>query len=101
MVCLQETKLKVVNCSVVNSQWNCNWNGWLERVAKRAFGDILIMWDKRLVDLVYQWPADSIILMMVWNRPLLEFMIPTWIPIDIFFEMKLRVFSAVGISHSV
>lgn len=52
VICFQETKLKFVNYSIVNSLWNYPLMGWVDLVSDGVSGDILSMWNKIVVDLV-------------------------------------------------
>lgn len=58
MVCFQESKLKAINYSVINSLWSCNRIGWLENVADGASGGILILWENRVIHLVDQFVGN-------------------------------------------
>jgi len=50
IVCFQETKLEVMSCSVVRSLWGCHYVDWCCLDSRGAFGGILIMWDRRVVE---------------------------------------------------
>ncbi|KAG6663989.1 hypothetical protein CIPAW_02G060000 [Carya illinoinensis] len=52
ILCLQETKLKYVDRNIIRSLWNCTYAGWTSLPSKGASGGIIVMWDKRVVDLV-------------------------------------------------
>ena len=49
IVCLKETKLELITRRVVNSLWGCHYVDWCYVVAIGVVGDILLMWDKRVV----------------------------------------------------
>ncbi|KAG6633256.1 hypothetical protein CIPAW_12G035200 [Carya illinoinensis] len=46
IVCLQETKLKIVNKKIIRSIWDCVHVDWVYLAAKGASGEVLVMWDK-------------------------------------------------------
>lgn len=48
----QKTKLKIVNYSIVNILWSYCWTGWVELVYEGILANIVIMWDKGVVELV-------------------------------------------------
>ncbi|XP_042952212.1 uncharacterized protein LOC122289294 [Carya illinoinensis] len=52
VICLQETKLKPIDRHIIRSLWNCSYAGWTTLDSKGASGGILVMWDKRAVNLV-------------------------------------------------
>ena len=52
VVCLQETKLMAVTQGLIRSLWRCRYVDWLSLDSVRAFGGIILMWDKRVVDRV-------------------------------------------------
>ncbi|KAG2689776.1 hypothetical protein I3760_09G155200, partial [Carya illinoinensis] len=52
VVCLQETKLKFINCNIIRSLWRCAFVGWIHLPSSGASGVILVMWDERVVELV-------------------------------------------------
>ena len=49
VVCLQETKLKVVDRSIIRSLWDGRWVEWECMRAEGSTGGILMMWDSRQV----------------------------------------------------
>jgi hypothetical protein len=49
IVCLQETKLKLVSNQLVHSLWRCPYKEWCHVDAIGASGGILLMWDRRVV----------------------------------------------------
>jgi hypothetical protein len=49
IVCLQETKLKMVSNQLVQSLWRCPYKEWCHVDSCGASGGILLMWDRRLV----------------------------------------------------
>jgi hypothetical protein len=50
IVCLQETKMEVINIEVVRSVWGCVHVDWIYLGARGASGGILLMWDRRVVE---------------------------------------------------
>jgi exonuclease III len=50
LVCLMETKMKVITRAVVRSLWGCQHVDWCYMGASGASGGILIMWDRRAVE---------------------------------------------------
>lgn len=52
IICLQETKMKFVNQAIIQSLWNCCSVGWVELVSNGASGGILILWNRRVVELL-------------------------------------------------
>jgi hypothetical protein len=49
IVCLQETKLKMVSNQLVQSLWRCPYKEWCHMDSCGASGGILLMWDRRVV----------------------------------------------------
>jgi hypothetical protein len=49
IVCLQETKLKMVSDQLVHSLWRCPHKEWCHVDSIGASGGILLMWDRRVV----------------------------------------------------
>ncbi|KAG6669188.1 hypothetical protein CIPAW_01G225900 [Carya illinoinensis] len=49
IVCLQETKLKLVTQKIVRSVWHCPYVDWVYLASNGASGGILVMWDKRVM----------------------------------------------------
>jgi hypothetical protein len=49
IVCLQETKLKLVSNKLVQSLWRCPYKEWCHVDSIGASGGILLMWDRRVV----------------------------------------------------
>jgi exonuclease III len=50
VVCLQETKLKVVTQGLVRNLWRCRYVDWISLDSIEASGGILLMWDKRIIE---------------------------------------------------
>ncbi|KAG6624838.1 hypothetical protein CIPAW_16G055100 [Carya illinoinensis] len=50
IVCLPETKLKVINTKIVRSIWSCVHVDWVYLAANGALGGVLVMWDQRVVE---------------------------------------------------
>ncbi|KAG6637440.1 hypothetical protein CIPAW_11G178800, partial [Carya illinoinensis] len=58
IVCLQETKLKLVNRKIVRSVWHCPYVDWVYLASNGASGGILVMWDKRVVVKMEEFIGD-------------------------------------------
>ena len=52
IVCLQETKLELINKGVICSLWGGQHVDWLYLGSMGASGGVLLMWDNRVVDKV-------------------------------------------------
>jgi exonuclease III len=52
IVCIQETKLDAMSCSIVLNSWSCSHVDWCCLDSIGALGGILIMWDKKVVEKV-------------------------------------------------
>ncbi|KAF5471907.1 hypothetical protein F2P56_008670 [Juglans regia] len=52
IVCLQETKLKVINRKIVRTLWSSNCVDWVYLASSGASGGIVVMWDRRMVEKV-------------------------------------------------
>jgi exonuclease III len=52
VICLQETKLKLISRSLVKSLWGCHYVDWAVLGSVRASSEILVMWDRRVVEKV-------------------------------------------------
>ncbi|KAF5463070.1 hypothetical protein F2P56_019016 [Juglans regia] len=52
IVCLQETKLKVINRKIVRSLWSTNYVDWVYLASSGASGGIVVMCDRRVVEKV-------------------------------------------------
>ena len=52
IICLQETKLAVINRRVIQSLWGNQHVDWISLGSNGAAGGILLMWDKRVVEKV-------------------------------------------------
>jgi exonuclease III len=50
IICLQETKLKLITDPIVRSLWRCRYVDWLFLGSSGASGGILLMWDSRVVE---------------------------------------------------
>ncbi|KAG6652146.1 hypothetical protein CIPAW_06G163500 [Carya illinoinensis] len=61
IICFQETKLKVVSQSVVHSLWSCNYVGWVELFSNGALGGILVMWNRRAVEVVDHYVGEFLV----------------------------------------
>ncbi|KAG6626350.1 hypothetical protein CIPAW_15G041600 [Carya illinoinensis] len=55
IVCLQETKLKIISRNLVRSIWSCPYVDWVYLAAKGASGGILVMWDRRVVEKIEEF----------------------------------------------
>ena len=52
IVCLQETKLEWITRGIVRIIWGCPYVDWLYLGLEGAFGGIVLMWDRRVVEKV-------------------------------------------------
>jgi exonuclease III len=50
IICLQESKLEFISNNVVRSLWGCRHVDWCYSASRGAFGGILILWDKRVME---------------------------------------------------
>ncbi|KAG6645248.1 hypothetical protein CIPAW_08G109000 [Carya illinoinensis] len=50
IICLQETKLKVVTRKIVQSIWSCIHVDWVHLAADGASRGVLVMWDQWVVE---------------------------------------------------
>ena len=58
IVCLQETKLKLVSRKIVRSLWCCPYADWVYLASNGASGGILVMWDKRVVEKMEEFVGE-------------------------------------------
>ncbi|KAG6667899.1 hypothetical protein CIPAW_01G132400 [Carya illinoinensis] len=58
VICLQETKLKLISRRIIRSIWNCQFVGWIYLPSKGASGGILVMWDKRVVECIDEFIGE-------------------------------------------
>ena len=58
IVCLQETKLKIVSKRLVRSVWSCTYADWVYLASNGASGGILVMWDRRVVDKMEEFVGE-------------------------------------------
>ncbi|XP_042956371.1 uncharacterized protein LOC122292174 [Carya illinoinensis] len=49
VVCFQETKLRVMDRRIIRSLWGFSYVGWSYLASLGASGEVLLMWDKRVV----------------------------------------------------
>lgn len=52
IVCFQETKLSHVDRNIIRSLWGCSLVGWSYLASLGASEGVLLMWDRRIVELV-------------------------------------------------
>ncbi|KAG6666667.1 hypothetical protein CIPAW_01G048000 [Carya illinoinensis] len=52
IVCLQETKMCSIDRHIIRSLWSCSFVGWCYLTSSGALGGVLVLWDKRVVELV-------------------------------------------------
>ncbi|KAF5477381.1 hypothetical protein F2P56_004026 [Juglans regia] len=52
IVCLQETKLRGIDRNIIRRLWGCSFVGWCYLASSWASGGVLVMWDKRVVEMV-------------------------------------------------
>jgi exonuclease III len=50
IICLQETKLELISNRIMKSLWGCQFVDWCYLPSSEAFGGILLMWDRRVVE---------------------------------------------------
>ncbi|XP_040986403.1 uncharacterized protein LOC121234516 [Juglans microcarpa x Juglans regia] len=50
IVCLQETKLRIIDQRLIRSLWGCSYVGWSYLASEGASDGVLLMWDKRVVE---------------------------------------------------
>lgn len=50
IVCLQETKLKLINRGIVRSLWSGAHVDWVYMASNGALGGVVVMWDRRVVE---------------------------------------------------
>jgi exonuclease III len=62
IVCLQETKLKMVSNQIVHSLWRCPYKEWCHVDSIGASGGILLMWDDIILGFVREPLYNNIIL---------------------------------------
>ena len=55
IVCLQETKLKMISRKTVRSLWNNIYVDWVDLASSRASGGVVVMWDERVVEKVEEF----------------------------------------------
>jgi hypothetical protein len=56
VVCLQETKLSVIDLGVIQSLWSSPYVGWVALDVVNTAGGVLLMWDKRMLEM-----TDSVV----------------------------------------
>lgn len=61
VICLQETKLKVIDRNIIRSLWGCSYAGWASLASKGASRGILVMWDKKIVNLVEEFVGEFLV----------------------------------------
>lgn len=73
VVCLQETKIGIIDRGVINSIGGNNWFDWDFLGSVGAAGGILIMWDRRVVvkkDVpIGEWSVSCLLRMVENNKP--------------------------------
>ncbi|KAF5479667.1 hypothetical protein F2P56_000468 [Juglans regia] len=55
IVCLQETKLKLISRRIIRSLWSNIYVDWVYLVSSGASGGVVIMWDRRVVEKVEEY----------------------------------------------
>lgn len=58
VICLVETKSKYVNSLIVHSLWSYQSMGWVDLVSNGALRGIIMMWDRRVVELIDHFVGD-------------------------------------------
>ena len=61
VICLQETKLKIISRRIIRSIWSCQYVGWIYLPSKGASGCILVMWDKRVVECTDEFMGEYVV----------------------------------------
>jgi len=61
IICLQETKLDFISNSIVRSLWGCHFIDWCYLASCGVFGDILIMWDRRIVEKIDVYVGEFVV----------------------------------------
>jgi exonuclease III len=61
IICLQETKLAIISNNIVRSFWGCQFVDWCYSTSCGAFGGILLMWDKRLVEKIEVYVGEFVL----------------------------------------
>jgi hypothetical protein len=61
IVCLLETKMSIISREVVWSLWGCQYVDWCYMGASGALGEILLMWDRRVVQKVEEYVGRYIV----------------------------------------
>ncbi|KAG2701660.1 hypothetical protein I3760_06G055400 [Carya illinoinensis] len=61
VICFQETKLKFVSQTIVNSLCRFQYVGWVELVSKGASGGIIVMWDRRVVEMLDHYVGEFMV----------------------------------------
>ncbi|KAG6632746.1 hypothetical protein CIPAW_13G179800 [Carya illinoinensis] len=54
-------KLKLIDRHIIRSLWNCSYAGWTTLDSKGASRGILVMWDKRAVNLVEEYVREFLV----------------------------------------
>ncbi|KAF5467563.1 hypothetical protein F2P56_017374 [Juglans regia] len=55
IVCLQETKLKMISRRIIRSLWSNIYVDWVYLASSGASGGVVIMWDRRVVEKVEEY----------------------------------------------
>ena len=55
IVCLQETKLKMINRRTIRSLWSNIYVDWVYLASLGASGGVVVMWDRRVVEKVEEY----------------------------------------------
>ena len=50
VICFQKTKMELITAQVVRSLWRCQFVDWLFLGSSGASSEIILMWDKRVVE---------------------------------------------------
>ncbi|KAG6650604.1 hypothetical protein CIPAW_06G055400 [Carya illinoinensis] len=67
VVCLQETKLRSIDRSIVRSLCGCSYVGWSYLASVGASGGVLLMWDKRVMEVLEECIGDFSVATMFKN----------------------------------
>jgi len=61
IICLHESKLEFISSSVLRSLWGYQHMDWCYSPSREAFGGILVMWDKRVVEKIEECVGENIV----------------------------------------
>ena len=103
LVCLQETKIKSMNIGIVRSLGVDRFLDWGAMDAEGAAGEILVFWDKRVLELIdmelglFRFLVGSRTVLTVFSGCLLGFMALWWIVVGNPFRRNWVMLEVCGI----